>query len=35
MIVLPITCASIGAVLPFTPLAGTRSGFTALPLASS
>jgi Mg2+-importing ATPase len=32
MIVLPITCAVIGAVLPFTPLAD-RLGFTALPVA--
>ena len=32
MIVLPITCAAIGAILPFTPLASVL-GFTALPLA--
>ena len=32
MIVLPITCALIGAALPFTPLAPAL-GFTALPLA--
>jgi P-type Mg2+ transporter len=32
MIVLPITCALIGAVLPFSPLAGLL-GFTVLPFA--
>jgi Mg2+-importing ATPase len=32
MIVLPITCAAIGALLPVTPLASAL-GFTALPLA--
>jgi Mg2+-importing ATPase len=31
MIALPITCALIGAILPFTPLAPAL-GFTALPL---
>jgi Mg2+-importing ATPase len=31
MIILPITCAAIGAALPFTPLASVL-GFTALPL---
>jgi Mg2+-importing ATPase len=32
MIITPVTCAVIGAVLPFTPLAGVL-GFTALPLS--
>ena len=32
MIITPITCAVIGAVLPFTPLAHAL-GFTALPLS--
>ena len=32
MVVLPIGCATIGAVLPFTPLASLL-GFTTLPLA--
>jgi Mg2+-importing ATPase len=32
MIAVPIACASVGAVLPFTPLAGML-GFTALPIA--
>jgi Mg2+-importing ATPase len=32
MIITPISCAVIGAVLPFTPLAGIL-GFTALPLS--
>lgn len=32
MVVLPITCATIGAILPFTPLAPAL-GFTTLPLA--
>jgi Mg2+-importing ATPase len=32
MIVTPVTCAAIGAVLPFTPLADVL-GFTALPLS--
>lgn len=32
MIVLPITCAAVGAILPFTPLAGIL-GFTTLPIA--
>jgi P-type Mg2+ transporter len=32
MLVLPIACATIGAVLPFTPLASVL-GFTPLPLA--
>jgi Mg2+-importing ATPase len=32
MIVTPITCAVVGAVLPFTPLAHLL-GFTALPLS--
>ena len=32
MIITPISCAVIGAVLPFTPLAGVL-GFTALPLS--
>ena len=32
MIITPISCAVVGAVLPFTPLAGVL-GFTALPLS--
>ena len=32
MIITPISCAAVGAVLPFTPLAGVL-GFTALPLS--
>jgi Mg2+-importing ATPase len=32
MILVPITCATVGALLPFTPLAGPL-GFTALPIA--
>jgi Mg2+-importing ATPase len=32
MVVLPITCACVGALLPLTPLAGPL-GFTALPIA--
>jgi Mg2+-importing ATPase len=32
MIITPVTCAVIGAVLPFTPVAGVL-GFTALPLS--
>jgi Mg2+-importing ATPase len=32
MIAVPIACATVGAVLPFTPLAGML-GFTALPIA--
>ncbi len=32
MIALPITCATVGALLPFTPIASTL-GFAALPLS--